>query len=211
MVEMGNGSFLRRAVIYHWKRGQAFLVSVINAGTASVSPADQTRQESHAQIRITGPNADREAVHTTLRACRHGFKRKTTSIVLFDRFHGRQNSVDKIAGRVEPSQIKLNSDVLLQERTEMNACTHLNFRSNCHRTLGASLDGIDTDVGPFLVKTTDPDGERLRPGRVVQFQGAVMLVSLQINLGVVLDHPVRVDKGTDGSNGSLHVFNPLSR
>ena len=43
MVEMGNGSFLRRAVIYHWKRGQAFLVSVINAGTASVSPADQTR------------------------------------------------------------------------------------------------------------------------------------------------------------------------
>src|SRR3974390_1886284 len=139
-----------------------------------------------------GANADRETVHAPLRTCRRGFKRKTTSIVLFDRFHRRQNSVEKIAGRVEPSHIKFNSDILWQERTELNACTHLNFRSNCQGALGASLDGIDTDVGPFLVKTSDPDGSRLRASRIVQFQGAVLLVSLQINLGVVLDHPMRV-------------------
>ena len=73
---------------------------------------DAVALERHAQIRMMRPNAYGEAVHAALGTNGYGLKREATFIDLFDGFHLRRPSVDEIASRTEPAEIKLDSDIL---------------------------------------------------------------------------------------------------
>ena len=93
-------------------------------------PADEARNEGHAEIGMLRPNAEGEAVQAAPSAWGICLKQIIAPAVFSDRAHRCRNSIDKTAGRVETAEVKLDCNILWRDQTKLDPCTHPNFGSN---------------------------------------------------------------------------------
>ena len=131
--------------------------------------------------------------------------------VLLCRLHRHGSNVDYVAGRIKGPEAELDDDVLCRERTELNMSPYVDVNSDGQRNARPLLDGFHGNVWPLLTNAGNPGGERLGAGGAVCFKGAVGLVRGKIDLArVVSHHAMRVDKGADAPDGSLHALDPFA-